>query len=148
MVFSPNLDNLIQLSSKLSGSSSCPAKGALDMKHINEQRLESELAERFAYLAEFMGFGPDDVEAIHAAAPLLAPLVPALVDAVYVKLFSYDATWRHFVPRQTGYEGPAPDSVVTLTLDHPQIQFRKQHLGRYLATLVSKPYDSKMVNYL
>ena len=28
------------------------------------------------------------------------------------------------------------------------ILFRKQHLGRYLTTLVSKPYDGKMVNYL
>ena len=35
-----------------------------------------------------------------------------------------------------------------LTLDHPQIAFRKQHLGRYLAALVTKPYDGKMLEYL
>lgn len=28
------------------------------------------------------------------------------------------------------------------------IQFRKQHLGRYLTALVTKPYDGKMVAYL
>ena len=28
------------------------------------------------------------------------------------------------------------------------IQFRKQHLGRYLAALVTRPYDGKMVEYL
>jgi hypothetical protein len=28
------------------------------------------------------------------------------------------------------------------------IAFRKQHLGRYLATLVTKPYNGKMVQYL
>jgi hypothetical protein len=28
------------------------------------------------------------------------------------------------------------------------IRFRKQHLARYLATLVTKPYDGKMVAYL
>ena len=28
------------------------------------------------------------------------------------------------------------------------IRYRKQHLARYLATLVSKPYDGKMVAYL
>src|SRR5438045_7014899 len=33
-------------------------------------------------------------------------------------------------------------------MDHPQIAFRKQHLGRYLANLVTKPYDGKMVEYL
>ena len=33
-------------------------------------------------------------------------------------------------------------------MDHPQIAFRKQHLGRYLETLVTAPYDGKMVEYL
>ena len=53
------------------------------MRAISEDRLERDLAYRFAYLAEFLGFGAPDVEAIHAAAPHLAPLVPALVNAVY-----------------------------------------------------------------
>jgi hypothetical protein len=118
------------------------------MKSINEARLEKDLGYRFGYLTEFMGFGADDVQAIHAAAPQLAPLVPALVDAVYVKLFEYSSTKRHFVPRQFGYEGRVPESVESLQLDHEMIQFRKQHLGRYLAALVTKPYDEKMVNYL
>src|SRR5262249_23670804 len=86
--------------------------------------------------------------AIHAAAPALAPLVPALVDAVYNKLDDYDATWRHFVPRQFGYEGEVPASVEMLGQDHDQIQFRKAHLGRYLTRLVTWPYDAKLVAYL
>src|SRR5262249_9386223 len=75
-------------------------------------------------------------------------LVPGLVDAVYEKLFSYDATKRHFVPRQTGYEGPLPSDVGSLNVEHQMIQFRKQHLTRYLVALVSKAYDAKMVAYL
>jgi Protoglobin len=118
------------------------------MKRVDEPRLESDPGYRFGYLAEFVGFGPDDVAAVHAAAPHLAPLVPALVDAVYVKLFGYDATKRHFVPRQAGYEGPLPAGLDGLTLDHPLIAFRKQHLGRYLRALVTRPYDAKMVAYL
>jgi Protoglobin len=118
------------------------------MKHIDEDRLESELEYRFGYLAEFMGFDSQDVLAVHAAAPSLAPLVPALVDAVYEKLQGYDATWRHFLPRQYGYEGSVPERLDELTPDHEQIQFRKQHLARYLATLVTKPYDAKMASYL
>lgn len=118
------------------------------MKRIDEPRLESDVEYRFGYLAEFMGFSAEDIETIHGAAPLLAPLVPTLVDAVYAKLQGYDATWRHFVPRQFGYDGPAPTSVEELTADHPQIEFRKQHLGRYLAALVTRPYDGKMVQYL
>lgn len=118
------------------------------MQHIDEARLESDLAYRYGYLAEFMGFGEADIAAIHESAALLAPRVPALVDAVYDKLFGYDATKRHFVPRQSGYEGEAPKDIDSLAMNHAMIEFRKQHLGRYLASLVTKPYDLKMVEYL
>jgi hypothetical protein len=58
------------------------------MIRIDEQRLESDLSYRFEYLTEFMGFGAEDVTAIHGAASAIAPLVPTLVNAVYVKLHS------------------------------------------------------------
>lgn len=118
------------------------------MNHIDEGRLESDLGYRFNYLTQFMGFGSDDVAAIHGAAPLLAPVVPTLVDAVYVQLQKNDATWRHFVPRQHGYEGAVPKSLEDVTMDHDIIRYRKEHLARYLSALVTKPYDGKMVNYL
>ncbi len=118
------------------------------MKKIDEARLESDLAARFAYLTEFMNFTADDIAAIHGAAAHLAPLVPTLVDAVYDKLHQYSSTWRHFVPRQEGYTGPLPNSPEELSMDHPQIQFRKQHLSRYLVQLVTAPYDAKTVAYL
>jgi hypothetical protein len=95
-----------------------------------------------------MGFDDNDVATIHGAAALLAPVVPALVDAVYNKLFSYDATKRHFVPRQSGYDGPLPESVESLEQDHEMVRFRKNHLARYLVNLVTRPYDGKMFGYL
>lgn len=118
------------------------------MQQIDEPRLETDLAYRFQYLTDFMGFTAEDIAAIHGAAPLLAPLVPTLVDAVYAKLYQYDATWRHFLPRQSGFQGAAPITLADLTMDHPQIAFRKNHLGRYLAALVTLPYNGKMVEYL
>jgi hypothetical protein len=118
------------------------------MNRINESRLESDLSYRFHYVAEFIGFGPQDVAVIHDAVTALAPLVPALVDAVYVKLHQNDATWRHFLPRQFGYEGTVPTKLEDVTPDHPMILYRKQHLARYLAALVTKPYDGTMVGYL
>ena len=118
------------------------------MQKIDEARLESDLTYRFEYLTEFVGFGAADIEAIHGAAAHLAPLVPSLVDAVYDKLFSYDATKRHFVPRQSGYEGELPEGVESLEQSHAMIEFRKQHLGRYLTSLVTKPYDASLVAYL
>jgi hypothetical protein len=70
------------------------------------------------------------------------------VNAVYDKLHTYDSTWRHFLPRQTGYEGPVPKTLEEVTLDHEMIRYRKEHLGRYLAALVTNSYDGKMVAYL
>ena len=118
------------------------------MKQIDEPRLESDLGYRFEYLAEFIGLGEGDISAIHGAAGHLAPLVPSLVDAVYDKLFQYDATKRHFVPRQSGYSGDVPANLDELAQDHEMIQFRKQHLGRYLERLVTRPYDGQMLDYL
>lgn len=118
------------------------------MQHIDEHRLEADVVYRVQFLSEFMGFGPDDIQAVHAAAPHLAPLVPAIVDAVYDKLFSFDATKRHFVQKQHGYEGGTPADLESLTLDHPQIAFRKSHLSQYLVKLVTSPYDGKMFQYL
>jgi len=118
------------------------------MEHIDENRLETDLNYRFQYLTKFMGMNETDVTAIHGAATFLAPKVEALVDAVYNKLQAYDSTWRHFVPRQNGYTGEIPTDVAALTQSHPQIKFRKEHLGRYLTALVTKPYDAKMTQYL
>ena len=118
------------------------------MKNIDEQKLESDLGYRFGYVTEFIGFGEDDIAAIHGSAAHLAPIVPQLVDAVYEKLFLYDATRRHFVPRQSSYEGDVPENLESLQMDHEMIEFRKQHLGRYLERLVTKPYAGNMLNYL
>lgn len=118
------------------------------MKRIDEKRLESDLLYRIAYLRDFLGLEDADVTAIHDSAAYLAPCVPGLVDAVYDKLFGYDATKRHFVPRQEGYEGPLPQNLDALSQDHEIIQFRKQHLGRYLTALVTRAYDGKMMEYL
>ena len=48
-----------------------------------------------------------------------------------------DATKRHFIAKQSGYEGPVPENIDSLGQDHPVVIFRKQHLGRYLTRLVT-----------
>ena len=88
------------------------------------------------------------MKAIHAAAGHLAPLIPSIVERTYEKLLTYDATARHFVPRQHGYDGPLPESLESLHADDPQIQFRKGHLTRYLMQIIGHAYNDKMVTYL
>ena len=66
------------------------------MQQIDEARLETDTQYRFAYLQQFMGFDATDIDAIHASAPLLAPLVPGLVDAVCA-LFRAPVCWAGFI---------------------------------------------------
>jgi hypothetical protein len=122
--------------------------GKAYMKKIDEGKLETDTQARFEYLAEFIGFGAEDIETILGSASLVAPVVPDLVDAVYAKLFQYDATWRHFVKKQSGFDGSTPMSMEDLPPDHPTIKFRKDKLSRYLAKLVTGPYNASMVQYL
>lgn len=118
------------------------------MQNIDEPRLETDPQYRYEFLASFIGFGPEDVKLIQAAAPHLGPRVPQLVDQTYQKLLSFDATARHFVPRQHGFEGPVPADLKSLSQDHPQIKFRKDHLNRYFIQLIGRAFDAKMVQYL
>lgn len=118
------------------------------MQTIDEARLETDPQYRYEYLAEFIGFGAADAALIQAFAPHLGPRIGEFVDKTYDKLLSYDATARHFVPRQHGYEGDVPKNLADLTTNHPQIRFRKDHLNRYFMQLIGRSYDAKMVQYL
>jgi hypothetical protein len=118
------------------------------MKTVDEQRLEADTAYRHEFVTEFVGFTAEDVKAIHGSVAHLAGRIPALVERTYEKLLAYDATARHFVPRQHGYDGKTPDNVADLVANHAQIQFRKDHLLRYLMHLIGHAYDAKMVMYL
>lgn len=88
----------------------------------------SHLPSRISYLATFLNFTDDDKEALLAAKPLVAPLIPAILEAVYSKLLSFDITAKAFVPKNTDYEGAVVKDVQELTLEHPQIALRKDFL--------------------
>lgn len=92
--------------------------------------------------------GDADIKAIESVADSIRPLAPVVVDAVYAKLFQFDVTKKHFVPKNEGFEGQAPVSLEDLTLDHPQIKFRKDFLGKYLNKILSGPYDGRFLRYL
>jgi Protoglobin len=100
---------------------------AAKMQHISALSLE-DLPSRIAYLSSFLELTAEDGEALLAAKPLVAPLVPAILDAVYTKLLHFDITAQAFVPRNTGYEGETVKSVQELTIEHPQIAMRKDFL--------------------
>jgi hypothetical protein len=112
------------------------------MQHISEDSL-NDLSSRIHYLRQFLEFTEEDAASLHAARDVVAPLVPVVVDAVYKKLLSFDITAKSFVPRQTGYTGDAPSKLSDLSLDHPQMKFRKDFLAGYLVKLVTMDYSKQ-----
>lgn len=118
------------------------------MKKLADSEIQSDLKQRFEFLSEFMDFGKEDRELIQQSAPYLGPKVPEIVDHTYRKLLNYDVTAVHFVPRQHGFPGECPVSLEDLAENHPQIQFRKDHLNRYLVALFTRSFDAKFLLYL
>ncbi|TAQ87414.1 hypothetical protein B7494_g4244 [Chlorociboria aeruginascens] len=106
------------------------------MQHISPASLAS-LPDRISYLSTFLNLNSTDTESLLAAKPLIAPLIPAILNAVYEKLLSFDITAQVFVPKNTDYEGETVKNVQELTLEHPQIALRQDFLKNYLVKLVS-----------
>ncbi|CAO3638083.1 unnamed protein product [Cunninghamella blakesleeana] len=118
------------------------------MEYISTEKLYADGKYRFDYVAKFVDFGEADIKAIQDVADKVKPLAPVVVNAVYDKLFAFDVTKKFFLPRNDGFDGEVPATLEELTLDHPQIKFRKDFLGKYLAKLLTGPYDDRFLRYL
>lgn len=105
-----------------------PESVHFNMQHIDASSLEKDLPSRISYLSSFLEFTEEDGEALRASKPLIAPLIPAILDAVYGKLLKFDITAKVFVPKNTDYEGETVKDMQELTLEHPQIALRKDFL--------------------
>ncbi|KAG0202818.1 hypothetical protein BGX28_004767 [Mortierella sp. GBA30] len=121
------------------------------MEHIERSQLYTDPIYRFQYVAKFMNFGDEDVDAIKGVAELIKPLVPVVVDAVYTKLHQFDITWDIMAKRHEGFT-PKDSKIVEqasqLSEDADQIKFRKDMLSKYFAKLLANPYDERMIKYL
>lgn len=119
---------------------------AAGMKHITRESLE-DLPSRVAYMKSFVNFTSADVKALNSATPLIAPLIPGLLDAVYGKLLKYDITAAVFVPKNTDFQGEAPKDIEELTLEHPQIAMRKDFLKVLAFTPAHDSQDTKLTHF-
>ncbi|PGH10388.1 hypothetical protein GX51_00146 [Blastomyces parvus] len=107
--------------------------------HVDEASL-GDLKSRLNYVKGFLHFTEQDGALIQSAKEIIAPAVPAVLDAVYTRLLSFDITAKSFVPRQPEQDTKDPEnatSVAELSLDHPNIIHRKDFLKNYLVRLVS-----------
>jgi hypothetical protein len=115
---------------------------------VDQAKLNTDLLYRFKYFSTFMGFGADDIEAIHNSAKFVSPLVPSIVNAVYNKLFSFDVTTQPFTLRNSDYSGDVVPSIQDINHNTPQIKHRKDMLSKYLVKLVTAEYDEDFLRFL
>ncbi|PIA17449.1 hypothetical protein COEREDRAFT_28436, partial [Coemansia reversa NRRL 1564] len=120
------------------------------MKHIEHDRLYTDLQYRYDYVASVIGFTKEDQELIKKSASVVAGLVPTIVDAVYDKLHNYDITWKHFDQDQEGLKVQAnPKSDEDhVSMGSEVIKFRKTMLTKYLKKLVTAEWNLSFLKYL
>jgi hypothetical protein len=90
------------------------------MEHITNTSLE-HLPTRISYLKAFLDINNSDAVILRGAQPLITPLIPGILSAVYSKLLSFDITARSFVPNHVDIDG-------RITIAHPEIAIRKDFL--------------------
>lgn len=108
-------------------------------RHVTDSTLDSDFEARMSYNLAFLKFTPEDGVEVNNAKSLLASAIPAMVDNVYKHLTSFDVTAKAFrVPQSAATESDKNVEAKTedLTLDHPNIQLRKDFLSSYLVKLV------------
>ncbi|KAJ3244487.1 hypothetical protein HDU77_009897 [Chytriomyces hyalinus] len=118
------------------------------IKNVDRDRLYTDIMYRYQYVSDFVGFDETDIKALKDAAPLIAPLVPVIADAVYDRLFSFDITKKVFLERGAGFHGHIAKNLAEMTTEDEQIKHRKNFLSKYLVKLVTAEYDAKFVKYL
>ncbi|KAJ2079835.1 hypothetical protein H4R24_003492 [Coemansia sp. RSA 988] len=120
------------------------------MKHIEHDRLYTDLQYRYDYVASMIGFTREDQELIKKSGTVVAGLVPTIVDAVYDKLYQYDITWKHFAQDQEGLEVQTSSSndEKNVTMGSEVIKFRKNMLTKYLKKLVTAEWNLSFIKYL
>jgi hypothetical protein len=131
-------------------------------QEVDELALRDSIEERMAYLTDFLGFTSADADIITEVAPLVNNIIPGMVDGMYEKLFEFDITKRVFMTRNQvrrartsyllicflltclpqGFDGPLPKNLEDLTLDSPQIVFRKVFMKSWARRILTADYNS------
>jgi nitrite reductase/ring-hydroxylating ferredoxin subunit len=89
----------------------------------------------FRYMAEYVGFGEAEVEAIRESRFVIEKYIPEVVSKFYAQLLRYPPTRKYFL-RKDG------------SLDQDYLQLRMQHLGNFWRRTASGVYDDDYARYV
>lgn len=122
--------------------------GGEDPRLIDEDRLESDSGYRYDYVTDFMDFSEADMVAVSSLKSALAPQIPDIVDRVFDKLFSYDATMRHVLSAHSPQSSVEGDSLMDLEVDPDVLDYQKSELGKSLRTLITSSREEGLATFI
>ncbi|RDB22203.1 hypothetical protein Hypma_010721 [Hypsizygus marmoreus] len=123
----------------------CPVAHAapeISIQEVDEELLKTSLEDRMVYVKDFIGFGREQHQILNKIAPLVTGMIPQVVDDLYAKLFEFDVTKKIFMKRNQGFDGPLPERLEDLTLDGPQITYRKIFMKSWARRVLTSDYSS------
>lgn len=99
------------------------------------KRGAEDAGQYFRYMMEFVGFKPEDAEAIRESGLVIEKYLPKIVSEFYANLLRYPPTRKHFL-RKDG------------TLDQDYLQKRMHHLTNFWRRTASGIYDDDYARYV
>jgi len=118
-------------------------------EHIDNNEITNDLRYRFEYLSTFLNFAQDDITMLNKFSIIILPRIPIIVDAVYKKILSFDITKKYFLMRNDGFEGHLTKKSTNLTINSPQMTFRKDMLSVYLKRVLTQyEWNDTFLQYL
>lgn len=105
------------------------------MRTIPVEAIKADAGARLRFLETFVGFTDDDWAALADSVPVLGPRLPAILDALYDHLLSFDDTRRIFL-------GPRGE------VDPNYLAIRKEHLTEWVLRTVGGGDRAGFAQYL
>lgn len=95
--------------------------------HIPDPQRVAEAGRYFRYMAEFVGFGPDDAEAIRRSGLVVEKHLPEIIGKFYANLLQYPPTRQFFLRA----DGAVDQAYLELRMYHQANFWRRTARGEY-----------------
>ena len=95
----------------------------------------SDAGQYFRYMSEFVGFTPDDADAIKETSLIIEKYIPEIVGRFYSQLLSYPPTRKIFLKKDG-------------TLDQDYLQLRMHHLTNFWRRTAAGLYDDDYASFV
>src|SRR5687767_4376606 len=105
------------------------------MKTIDTRGIATSAEKRLEFLESFVGFTDDDWKALADSVEVVGPKLPAILDALYEHLLSFDDTKRIFLGGRA-------------EIDPTYIEIRKEHLTNWVLKTVGGGDKKSFANYI